>query len=181
MTLEPITLVLIDAFTADQMNAIADARGWRLTADVPRGHAEPAARQWETPDGTLVAYVEDHVGDVRMVQIAGPGRDLLAAELRRVLPYVDVSALLDEAETAEAPVTCVRALCRLVVCRPPVADRRWLGVWAKMLAHPHRAVRRAALRTAHACPWPELRPILESRLREETDLRDQLRALLQRA
>lgn len=182
---EPLILVLLDQFTPqgpngmDGMDAIVDEHGWLLVADIPRGHAEPAAWQWEAPDGSRVAYIEDHIGDVRFFQITGPGREALGRELRRRLPYVDVEALLDDAETAEEPVTCIRALSRLVVCRPPKAERRWLDIWAKMLGHEHVAVRRAAIRTAYGCPWPELRAIVEARRGTETRLADQLEALLQ--
>ena len=67
----------------------------------------------------------------------------------------------------------------LAACRPQAVEARHLTALDRMLGHPVTAVRRAAIRSAYTCPWPELREMVEQRRKVEKHLAPQLQHLAQ--
>ncbi len=166
-----MTTVLVLADNAD----LAGVHAWlelhgEPVEDVARGHSELACRRVAAIDGTEAALLDDHVGDVRYVSLRGPRAAAWASELARTFacesPTALLSALRDDAE----PRRWIRALSKLAVLRPPRAESAWLTAWSRALAHPHRAVRRAAIRTCYGARWPELLALVELRLTEDHEL-----------
>jgi hypothetical protein len=179
----PAVLVLRDNVSRDRMEALAAELGWRSIADVVRGHFVLASRRWYDAQGTIVEYLEDHTADVRWVNLDGVGQDEIATTIRDALPCFTVDELFTEIEESEDPIVWIRDLGRLSVLRPRNADPRFVALWNRALSHPVRAVRRAAIRTAYGCDWPDLAALVRARLEEETELRrplDHLRAYLER-
>lgn len=178
MNAEHEFVVLRDQVSLAEVVAFVDERGFTLVDDTTRGYFILATKAWATSDGTQLAYVEDHTADVRHIQTAGPDRIRLATAARERLANYDPSELLSIAQSAEDPRTCIQTISRLVPYRPEDCAPRFLAAWERMIAHPVKAVRRAAIRTAYGCRWPQLRALIERRLPAEDELEPQLRHLL---
>ena len=171
-------VVLRDLVSAVEVSAFADALGATLTEDTTRGWFVLATRAWMTPDDDQIVYIEDHTSDVRWIQTTGPARARIATKVREQLPHYDTEELLSAARGSEPPSDCIQILSRLVPYRPDDFDPRFFAVWERMLAHPLKAVRRAAIRTAYGCRWPEMRALAETRLDADRELAAQLEQLL---
>ncbi len=181
---DPVVIVLREQAVRERVEAVATEHGWRPVGDVVRGHFVLASRRWYDAVGTMIEYLEDHTADVRYFVIDGAGQDGVAALLRERLPCFTEAELLAELDRNADPIAWIRGLGRLAVLRPKRADPRFLAVWERALQHPSRAARRAAIRTAYGCPWPELAALVRDRLEHETELRrplEHLRAYLDRA
>jgi hypothetical protein len=179
MTQEARIVVLREEVSQRDVSSLAEARGMKLVDDTTRGYYVLATKVWSASSGTQLVYVEDHTADVRWIQVAGPERTAVATAARDGLAHYDPEQLLGTALTEEAPSACVRLLSRLVPHRPDDCDPRFVAVWARMLAHPTKGVRRAAIRTAYGCRWPELEQLVEARLRADPELTGALQQLLQ--
>jgi hypothetical protein len=174
---EAVVIVLREQAVRERVEAIAIEHGWRPVGDVVRGHFVLASRRWYDAVGTMIEYLEDHTADVRYFVIEGAGQDEVAALLRERLPCFTETELLAELDRNADPVAWVRGLGRLAVLRPKRADARFLAVWERALQHPARAARRAAIRTAYGCSWPELAALVRARLDRETELHGPLEHL----
>lgn len=172
------TIVLGDHVEA---HAIAKWAGMHavLVADVARGHSELAERRWRSDDGSEIAHLQDHVGEVRYVVLRGPRELAWAVELRAAFDTEDPGTLLASLQPSADARSWIRALSKLAVCRPAALEGRWLAAWARALEHTSRPVRRAAIRTSYGCAWPELAHLVEERSIVETELGAQLSALLE--
>jgi len=173
-----IVIVLRDHVQPTRVIDWAAERGWPCVEDVARGHDVRATVRWETAEGTDIAYIEDHKSDVRFIQFRGRQQHILYDDLVMRLPCYREDELLIAAESNPDPRERIRALNRLAACRPCDVHHRYLTVWARALADPNTAVRRAAIRTAHGCAWPELGYVLRQRIAQEQRLAPQMRALL---
>jgi hypothetical protein len=171
-------VVLREQVSERDVIAFVTEQGLELIDDTTRGYDVLATKAWATPDHTQLVHIEDHTADVRWVQTSGPDRMRLVTALRERLPYYDPVELLSAAQAEESPTACIRIISRLVPYRPGDCDPRFLAAWKRMLAHENKAVRRAAIRTAYGCPWPELCELVEQRLEVDEALGTQLRQLL---
>lgn len=171
-------VVLRDTVSLRDMKRLATGHGWAFTGDVPRSRFVLASHRWQTADGSEVTYTEDHTGDVRYVRVDGPDHEGLARFIAEALPSWSEEELLAQAEQATEPLPCIQVLSRLAVCRPLRPSKRYVAVWQWMLKHRHRAVRRAAIRTAYDCHWPEMIEVLHERLAIEAELVAQLQDVL---
>lgn len=176
------TLVLADA--AD----VAALRTWLRNGGavldvVVRSHGELGCLRVRAADGTEIAVLEDHVGDVAYVTIDGPAAATWATavgERARCLDVAEILAMLDDGDDGRQ---WIRALSRLALLRGERAEPPLLQAWSRALAHPHPAVRRAAIRTCHGARWPELHALVVERMGIDVELRGplaQLAAHLQR-
>lgn len=171
-------VVLNEQVTAMDVASLAASMKLTLVEETTRGWFVLATRTWAAPDGSQLAYVEDHTADARWLQASGIGGARMATMLRERLPHYGLTDLLSLAQTTEAPRTCIQVLSRLVPHRPDDSDPRFLAAWKRMLTHPVKAVRRAAIRTAYGCRWPELRTLVQQCLQTENELVPQLEQLL---
>ena len=171
-------VVLRDHVSFRDVRQLADGHGWSFTGDVPRSRFVLASHRWQTADGSEVTYTEDHTGDVRYIRVDGPDREGLARFIAEALPSWSQTELLVQAEQATEPLPCIQVLSRLAVCRPLPPHKRYIAIWQWMLKHRTRAVRRAAIRTAYDCHWPEMIEVLHERLAIESELVTQLQDLL---
>jgi hypothetical protein len=180
---EPVVIVLRDNTSRERVETLAAEHGWRAIGDVVRGHFVLASRRWYEADGTIIEYLEDHTADVRYLTIDGPGQDSAASALRDGLPCFTTEELFAELDASDDPIVWIRGLGRLSVLRPKKLDTRYVALWERALSHPVRAARRAAIRTAYGCTWPELAALVHARLDDETELQaplEHLRAYLER-
>jgi hypothetical protein len=166
-----VTTQLVLAETADlaAVRSWLDTHGTRVE-DIARGHSELACLRVAASDGSEAALLDDHVGDVRYVSLCGPQTPLWAAELARRFPCESATALLMALRDDTEPRRWIRTLSKLAVLRPEHAEPLWLSAWSRALAHPHRAVRRAAIRCCYGARWPELLALVERRLAEDAEL-----------
>ncbi len=171
-----ITLVLDDSAEARAVIASLLMRG-ELFEDVARGHSELACRRIRTSTGDELAYLEDHVAEVRFITIDGPQATAHADQLMRAFRFVARGTLLASMNDNAPPGAWIRGLSRLAVLRPAVADAALLAIWTRALAHPVAAVRRAAIRTCYGCRWPALGAIVRARIDADPRLREPLRQL----
>jgi hypothetical protein len=171
-------VVLNEQVTATDVASLAASMKLTLVDETTRGWFVLATRTWASPDGSQLTYVEDHTADARWLHASGTGSSRIATMLRERLPHYDLADLLSLAESTETPRTCIQVLCRLVPHRPDDCDPHFLAAWKRMLTHPVQAVRRAAIRTAYGCRWPELRTLVQQCLRTEKELVPQLEQLL---
>jgi hypothetical protein len=163
-------VVLAESVSAHDVRAHADASGWMLVGDTPRAHLEMASRRFHTRDGTEVLEVEDHIGAVRSLRITGPSADAIARACEAALPTETPQALHAIVQRGD-PVPCIRAAGRLAAGRPAAFDAAHLQAMQRLMTHPEPAVRRAGIRAAYGCRWPELRAWLGARMQVETRLR----------
>lgn len=171
-----ITLVLDDAVDSAAVIAWLLLRG-ELCEDVPRGHSELACRRVRTTAGDELAYLEDHVAEVRFVTLHGPRATAYADQLMRAFRFVARGALLASLDEGATPSTWIRGLSKLAVLRPMAAEAALVAVWTRALAHPVTAVRRAAIRTCYGCRWPALHAIVHARIEVDARLRGPLQQL----
>lgn len=172
-------LVLTEQVEVSQLEEIADRRGWVRSGETVRSHFVLASRRYRDQDDTLIEYFEDHIGEVRFIQISGPSQSPLFDILADALPVHSEEQLIADLEHTVKPLAWIRGLSRLAVCHPAKATPTYLGIWAKGLRHPHKAARRAAVRTAYSCRWPELVEIVIARLETDAELRGPLQHLLE--
>lgn len=170
-------LVLAPSVTARDVRALAVSSGWTLVGDTPRAHLEMASRRFHTRDGTEVLEVEDHIGGVRSLRIAGPGADAVARACLAALPTERMEDLYAIAEAGD-PVACIRVAGRLAAGRPAAFSAAHLRALQQLLTHTEPAVRRAGIRAAYGCRWPELRAWLGARMQAETRLRTAILGLV---
>lgn len=172
-----IVLVLSVAVRAADVRAIAEARNWTREGDTPRAHLALASRRYRTPEGAEVLEIEDHNGGVRSLRISGPTRGELARALAGQLPTRSTDEIIATASSSD-PVACIRAAGELAASRPARFDPPHLAALQRLLTHPEPAVRRAGIRAAYGCQWPELRRWLGARMQAETRLASALAALV---
>jgi hypothetical protein len=180
---DPVIIVLRDNVSRERVEALAGEHRWHPVGDVVRGHFVLASRRFFDEVGTMIEYLEDHTSDVRYVAIDGAAQDSVGAAIRDALPSYTEAELIAELEGSGDPIVWIRGLGRLSVLRPKRMDPRWLSLWERGFQHPSRAARRAAIRTAYGCAWPELAELVGSRLEHDTELREpleHLRAYLER-
>ena len=181
--IEPIVIVLRDNVSRDRIEALAVEHGWHPIGDVVRGHFVLASRRFYDEVGTMIEYLEDHTSDVRYMVIDGAAQDTVGTAVRDGLPSYTEAELVAELEGSGDPIVWIRGLGRLSVLRPKRLDARYFSLWERGFQHPSRAVRRAAIRTAYGCTWPEMHELVVGRVAVETELRqplEHLRAYLDR-
>lgn len=162
-------LVLADVADLVGVRAWLDTRGG-LVEEVARGHSELACVRVAAKDGTEAALLDDHVGDVRYLTFTGPQAAAWAAEVARRFACESAQALLMALRDDADPRRWIRALSKLAVLRPAHAEPLWISAWTRALAHPHRAVRRAAIRTCYGAHWPELIELAQRRITQDHEL-----------
>jgi hypothetical protein len=162
-------LVLAENVDVAAVRAWLDAHG-ELVEEVARGHSELACRRIAGSDGSEAALLDDHVGDVRYLSLRGPSATSWVGELVRKFACESPTALLMALRDGADPRLWIRTLSKLAVLRPDHAEPLWLSAWTRALAHPDRAVRRAAIRTCYGAGWPELVPLVERRISEDHEL-----------
>ncbi|MBX7083597.1 MAG: hypothetical protein K1X88_30590 [Nannocystaceae bacterium] len=160
----------------------------RAIEDVDRSHDELACVRVRTADGTELAVLGDHVGDVVYLTVAGPEATLWTAELARAFACVGVAEVLAGLHEGASPQAWIAGLSRLAVLRGGEAGhgRAVLEAWTRALGHPHRAVRRAAIRTGWGALAPEtaaadrsaMLAAVRERVAVEAELSKPLRLLL---
>ncbi len=170
-------LVLTESAGPAQIKELAERRGWSPAGETVRSHFVLASRRYIDQDDTLIEYFEDHIGEVRFIQISGPSQSPLADILTDALPCHSEEQLLEDVTHAATPLAWIRGLSRLAVCHPVEVTAPYLELWTKAFQHPHVAVRRAAIRTAYSCRWPELIPLVGERLELDHELEGPLRHL----
>lgn len=172
-------LVLRDEVGAAAVNVVADAEGWTLSEESSRAHLVLASRRWSTAGGDEITYVADHPGGVQSLRITGPSATALARRLRQWLPCHHEKELLAVVLDGDEPdpVACVRVASKLAACRPARSEPQHLAALGRLLSHPEVAVRRAAIRSAYGCQWPELRALVQERRADEQRLWLQLEEL----
>ncbi len=176
------TLVLADAADAATVRRRIGARA-TVVDEVVRSHTELGCVRFATADGTQLAVLEDHVGEVAYVAITGPAASAWAEVVSREVQCVGVPEALAMLGNGADPRQWIRGLSRLAVLRGEQADPLLVQAWTRALGHPSRAVRRAAIRTCHGAGWPELRALVASRIAADPELRrplEQLAAHLER-
>lgn len=179
MSDEREVVVLRDGVGVDELLALAEEQGWELREQTDRAHLVLASRRWVTRDGLQITHVADHPGGAQSLRIEGKRASGLARRVRERLPSHAIGELLDVVlgEDLPEPVACVRVASKLAACRPSEVDPRHLRALERLLSHPEPTVRRAGIRSAYTCPWPELRELVERRLVVEDRLSAQLRHL----
>lgn len=170
-------IVLRDDVRLDAVLAYAEAGGWTLREETARAHLVLASRRWSVLMGEEIEYVADHVGGSQWLRITGA--DTLARRLRDRFGHHTEDELLATVLDGDSPepVACVRVASKLAACRPAVAEPRHLAALERLISHPVTAVRRAGIRSAYTCPWPELEAIVKRRRGEEQHLSAQLEHL----
>jgi len=174
-----IVTVLRDYVQPQRVIEWAADHDWKCVADIPRSHVINATIRWVALEGTEITYTEDHTADVRTVSFTGRQQHALQEELQLQLPCFREDEILINAESSPDPRERIRALNRLAACRPVEVHHRYLAVWARAFTDPICAVRRAAIRTAHGCTWPELEYLIRQRIAQEDRLRPQMERLIQ--
>ncbi|MCX4245072.1 hypothetical protein [Paraliomyxa miuraensis] len=169
-------LVLRDEVSLTVVHALAELEAWELREETGRAHLLLASRRWSTPMGEEITYVADHTSGAQSLRVSGPGAAATADRLRGRILCEDEGELLAMAMEGE-PGPCVRVAGKLAACRPERAEERHLTALRRLLEHPEVAVRRAAIRSAYGCRWPELRDVVEARQGEEKRLQEQLEGL----
>ncbi len=174
-------IVLRDDVRLDAVLALADADGWELREETARAHLVLASRRWSASVGEEIEYVADHLGGAHWLRVSGDGAESLAARLREHFSHHDEDELLAIVLDGPNPeaVACVRVASKLAACRPAICDARHLQALERLLEHPVTAVRRAGIRSAYTCPWPELREVIARRRGAEEHLKAQLEHLEQ--
>ncbi len=174
-------IILRDEVRLEQVLALAEIEGWTLRAETSRAHLVLASRRWATGDRAEVTYIADHPGGAQSLIITGAGADDVAQRLSQRLPCHDAADLLAVVLDTEQPdpVACIRVASKLAACRPEASEPRHLAALERLLSHDATAVRRAGIRTAYTCAWPELRALVDRRLGLETRLVSQLQHLAQ--
>lgn len=178
-------LVLGDATDA------AVLRGWlvaraQVVDEVARSHSEFGCLRLRADDGTEIAVLEEHVADVAYATLDGdpPTVAEWAQTIGERVGVVGVAAVLGM--LGEDPRGWIRGLSRLALLRgdggdgaEPEANVRaaMVDAWERALAHPHRAVRRAAIRTCHGAKWPEIAMLVRARVGVDHELRGALQQL----
>lgn len=163
---------------------LAEVEAWAATfgplvEDQRRGHVELALRRWRATDHSEVALMQDHVADVAYVTMVGPSAEPWEQELRHHFPWDRADELLADLTPDCSARVWIRTLSKLAVLRPNQPSVVWRAAWQRALAHPHRAVRRAGIRTLYGCGWPELPELIAARLRDDVELGGLLRQLLE--
>lgn len=171
-----VVLVLHDDVRLDDVLAYAQADGWTLREEIARAHLVLASRRWTALVGEEIEYVADHIGGSQSLRITGS--ETVARRLRGRFAHHTVDELLAVVLAEQPdPVACVRVASKLAACRPPAAEPRHLAALGRLLSHPVTAVRRAGIRSAYTCPWPQLRALVKRRRAEEQHLSAQLEHL----
>jgi len=172
-------IVLRDDVRLDAVLALADADGWELREETARAHLVLASRRWSASVGEEITYVADHLGGAHWLRVSGDGEESLVERLREHFSHHEedeLLALVLDGPTPE-PVACVRVASKLAACRPATCEPRHLQALERLLKHPVTAVRRAGIRSAYTCPWPELRELIGRRRAQEKHLTAQLEHL----
>ena len=172
-------IVLRDEVRLETVLAFADAGGWTLREETARAHLVLASYRWSASVGEEIAYVADHLGGAHSLCITGKGAAPLARRLREHFPHHDPQELLAAIVGGGAPdpVTCVRVASKLAACRPVSCEPQHLAALERLLQHPVTAVRRAGIRSAYTCRWPELPAVLKRCRDREQHLGAQLEHL----
>lgn len=175
-------LVLHDTVEAAAVLTIAETESWELREETDRAHLVLASRRWATTTGEQVTWVVDHPGGAQSLRVEGIWAAALVKRLREWLPCHDEKELLDavlgSGGSEPDPVACIRAASQLAALRPEQPNARHVVALERLLTHPADAVRRAGIRSAYGCRWPQLRTLVEQRMPVEKRLRPQLEALL---
>lgn len=172
-------LVLKDHVHRETVLSLARERGWKCINDMPRAHYVMATTRWRADHDNEIAYIEDHTSDVRSISVRGRDEFEIAEDISMQLDCFREDELLLEVESNPDARARMRALNRLSACRPAEVNHRYLAAWARALSDPDKVVRRAAIRTAYGCMWPELAVVVRQRVDHEVELRDQMVFLLQ--
>lgn len=170
------TLVLADACDSPALRLWLAPRA-RVLDEIARSHSELGCVQLGLDDGTVIDLLADHVGEVAYAKLTGPRAAAWAQSIAGRFRCLSIPNLLPMLHDGADPRQWIRALTRLAVLRSESSDQALLGAWSRALAHPHRAVRRAAIRTCHGSRWPELRAVVGARIGVDHGLRGPLEQL----
>ncbi|MEM9455182.1 MAG: hypothetical protein AAGF11_13455 [Myxococcota bacterium] len=169
-------IVLREDVRLEDVLAYAHADGWTLCEETPRAHLVLVSRRWTALIGEEIEYVADHIGGTHSLRVTGS--ETVARRLREHFAHHTVDELLAVVLAEQPdPVACVRVASKLAACRPPVAQPRHLAALGRLLSHPVTAVRRAGIRSAYTCSWPQLRALVKRRRAKEKHLGPQLEHL----
>lgn len=169
-------IVLRDEVRLDEVLAYAHADGWTLREETGRAHMVLGSRRWTALVGEEIEYLADHIGGTQTLRVTGS--ETVARRLRGHFAHHPVDELLAVVLADQPdPVQCVRVASKLAACRPPRAEPRHLAALGRLLSHPVTAVRRAGIRSAYTCRWPQLRTLVKKRRADEKHLSAQLEHL----
>jgi hypothetical protein len=179
------TLVLAEVPAAATLRRWLGARA-RVVDETTRSHSELGCVRFTTEDGTQISVLEDHVGEVAYATVEGPAAVTWSESLTHVIQCVGVAGVLAMLGANADPRQWIRGLSRLALLRDDrlrsdatdAMSEAMLQAWTRALAHPHSAVRRAAIRTCHGARSSSLRAIVVARVGVDLELRPQLERLV---
>lgn len=174
---ESVTLVLDHTVAGDDVEALARREGWRLRADTPRGHDVLASRHYAAGDDTSVLHGEDHNGRYRFLQIDGADASAVAQAVTGALSCVSPTQVLSRIREGD-PRTCIRTAGMLMRVRPDAFDAAHYDALCSLLTHDDVPVRRAGIRAAYGCQWPQLVTFVREQLERKQRPQPGLEALL---
>lgn len=163
-------IVLTPDAVPERFDAWAQARGWALALELPRGHASLSERVFK-PEGdadVAAGWCEDHTLGVRFLWLNGPPE--IFAGLAGALPHYDRAGLLARAGSDDLAraIDAMRALTVLEAGRPPSAE--FLALYEGFSTHPSEIVRRVAIHLGWVGGWRELAPLVEQREADDRTL-----------
>jgi hypothetical protein len=138
----------------EEIDALADARGWKLVNILPARNERPRQLVFATPENAgLVSFVDDHCIDARYVCFFAHDAAPVADVVRASLATLDLEAVI--AMHAE-PERRARALTYLAVLSPASASEPFLGLFSSALASDDAEIQAASMAAARRLSWPEL-------------------------
>jgi len=172
-------IVLRDDVRLEAVLALAEADGWALREETERAHLVLASRRWSASVGEEITYVADHLGGCHFLRITGDEAEALAWDLRDRFDHHTEDELLARVLGGHQlePVAAVRVASKLAALRPLTSEVGHMRALERLMTHPVTAVRRAGIRSAYTCPWPELLELVERCRKREKHLVTQLEHL----
>jgi hypothetical protein len=172
------TFIVLDAETTTaDVRRLARQRGWTPAGDTPRGHDVMASLRFRAGSDTDVWLGEDHTSGCRWIRIEGPSSLEVGGAIRNGVGWVRPNDVLSRLERADA-VGCIRLAGQLAAVRPVQFDADHFDALRRLITHDEIPVRRAGIRSAFGCRWPQLAALVREQLQRKQRPQPGLEALL---
>lgn len=161
-------VIVLQPGAQDAVEALAEERGWTLTAQTERRHGAPKQRAWDVGAGHKLVLFFDHRLEIHAVEVIGESAKLVADALRPRLTTFSVEALQKQTEAAN-PRRALAGLRGLTWAEWVDPSPETLAAAERLLRHRVPAVSAAAVNAVAVTRWEALTPTLEALLEEVDD------------
>ncbi|MEH2039430.1 HEAT repeat domain-containing protein [Nostoc sp.] len=170
-------IIVKDAVSLEQVNALAWSENWSLLDFNPRTETSPYNKIWITQDEqTGIHYIEDFLINIRYFLVEGKNQEQIIAKISSSIDTYDEKEIFEMAENAVNQDNYIRAIYHIAILARQTYNPKIFEIFNSAFTHADPEVRKAAILATVAIGWKEFRETLQGLQVNDPDLNVRERA-----